>query len=65
MKKYNIKTHVEHIDISSVENNNADIIVTNSELVKNLKDSKSKLIIIKNFFDKDEIENAFKEAKII
>ncbi|MBP9477512.1 MAG: PTS sugar transporter subunit IIB [Sebaldella sp.] len=65
MKKNGINANVEHIDVSTAKSTKADVIVTSNELVKNLEGHGAEIIVIKNFFDKEEIEGAFKERKLI
>ena len=64
-QKNGINVNVEHIDVSTAKSTKADVIVTSNELVKNLEGHGAEIIVIKNFFDKEEIEGAFKERKLI
>lgn len=65
LKDNNINAKVEHLDVSTAKSTAADLIVTSNELVANLEGHKATIVVIKNFFDKDEISNALKEKGII
>lgn len=65
LKENNVNAKVEHLDVSTAKSTNADLIVTSNELVKNLEGHKAQIIVIKNFFDKEEILKALKDKKII
>ena len=65
LKDNGVKANIEHMDVSSAKSTDADLIVTSYELAGNLEGHKAKLVVIKNFFDKDEIIGALKEAAII
>ena len=60
-----VKANIEHMDVSAAKSTDADLIVTSNELAGNLEEHKAKLVVIKNFFDKEEIIAALKEAAII
>ncbi|MCP1223316.1 PTS sugar transporter subunit IIB [Sebaldella sp. S0638] len=60
-----VKANIEHMDVSAAKSTDADLIVTSYELAGNLEGHKAKLVVIKNFFDKEEITAALKEAAII
>ena len=65
LKDNNVKANIEHMDVSAAKSTDADLIVTSNELAGNLEEHKAKLVVIKNFFDKEEIIAALKEAAII
>ena len=65
LKDNNVKANIEHMDVSAAKSTDADLIVTSNELDGNLEGHKAKLVVIKNFFDKEEIIAALKEAAII
>lgn len=61
LKTMGISADVEHTDVSSASSMRADIIITNNELAQNLKDRSIPIVIVKNYFDKNEIRNALEE----
>ena len=65
LKDNNVQANIEHMDVSAANSTDADLIVTSNELAGNLEGHKAKLVVIKNFFDKEEIIAALKGAAII
>lgn len=56
---------VEHSDVSAATTMPCDYIATTSELAEVLKETGKKIIIINNYFDKEEIEKQLRKAGII
>ncbi|ANB57639.1 PTS system, Lactose/Cellobiose specific IIB subunit [Anoxybacillus sp. B7M1] len=56
-----ITADVDNTDVSSASSLNPDIIITSNELAQSLKGTSSKVIIVNNYFDMDEIRSALKE----
>lgn len=55
-----IRADVEHTDVSTASSMNADYIITSNELAESLQGHKAKIIIVNNYFDMDEINEAVK-----
>ncbi|MBA4601457.1 PTS sugar transporter subunit IIB [Thermoactinomyces mirandus] len=58
LREIGIQADVENTDVSSASSEHPDYIITNKELAKNLEGHPSKIILVNNYFDKDEIKNA-------
>ncbi len=56
-----INADVEHTDVSSATNIEADYIITGNELAESLADHKAEIIIVNNYFDMEEINKAIDE----
>jgi len=54
----NIRADVEHTDVSSASSMQADYIVTSNELAESLGNHSAKVIVVNNYFDMDEINQA-------
>ncbi|WP_181347346.1 PTS sugar transporter subunit IIB [Thalassobacillus sp. CUG 92003] len=61
LNEKNIKADVEHMDVSAASSTPADYVVTSSELADSLKDHSGKVVIVKNYFDMEEINQAVEE----
>ncbi|NBJ68218.1 MULTISPECIES: PTS sugar transporter subunit IIB [Clostridia] len=55
-----IRADVEHTDVSTASSMNADYIITSNELAESLQGHKAKIVIVNNYFDMDEINEAVK-----
>lgn len=64
LQKYGMKAEIEHFDVSTANQVNVDYIITSNEL-KELISNPAKIICVKNFFNKDEIEQVFLEHQLI
>ncbi|WP_093213449.1 PTS sugar transporter subunit IIB [Sediminibacillus albus] len=53
-----IQADVEHMDVSTASSMSADYIITSNELAEGLEGHSAKLIIVNNYFDLDEINQA-------
>lgn len=60
----NIQADVEHMDISSASSMPADYIITSNELAESLGSHSAKVIVVNNYFDMDEINQAIDESII-
>lgn len=58
LKEMGIPADVDNSDVSTALFEKPDVIITNKELSENLKDSKTPVLIVKNYFDKTEIKQA-------
>ncbi|MDP9752081.1 PTS sugar transporter subunit IIB [Thermoanaerobacter pentosaceus] len=58
LKNIGVTAEVENSDVSTALCEKADLIITNKELAENLANSPIPILIVKNYFDKDEIQNA-------
>ncbi|AUJ25550.1 MULTISPECIES: PTS sugar transporter subunit IIB [Virgibacillus] len=56
-----IRADVEHMDVSTASSMDADYIITSNELAEGLQGHKAKIVIVNNYFDMDEINEAIKE----
>ena len=56
-----VQAEVEHIDVSAASSTDADLIVTNEELAKQLSDREEQVVIVNNYFDLDEIKQALQD----
>jgi len=68
--KMNIENEIKNLDIDATVDNTsvsmamgeqADFIVTNSEFAKHLKNHPSKIIIVENYFDENEIKTVLEK----
>lgn len=58
LKEMGVKADVDNSDVSTALFVKPDVIITNKELAENLKDSTTPILIVKNYFDKNEIKEA-------
>lgn len=56
-----IQADVEHMDVSSASGTAADYIITSNELAESLGSHSAKVIVVNNYFDMDEINQAIDE----
>lgn len=56
LKQLGHEADVENTDLSSASSMNPDLIVTNSEFKKQLKND-APVVIVENYFDKNEIKD--------
>lgn len=62
LKEMGLEAKVDNTDVSSATGANADYIITSNELAQTLKNRTStKIIIVNNFFDTNEIKTALQE----
>lgn len=53
-----IQADVEHMDVSAAASENADYIITSNELSESLQGQEATVVVVNNFFDMDEINEA-------
>ncbi|WP_090236348.1 PTS sugar transporter subunit IIB [Lentibacillus halodurans] len=53
-----IQADVEHTDVSAASSMQADYIITSNELAESLVAHDAKVVIVNNYFDMDEINQA-------
>ncbi|MEJ8767296.1 PTS sugar transporter subunit IIB [Oceanobacillus sp. HCA-5259] len=58
LKEMGIQADVENTDVSSASAERPDYIITSNELAQSLQGHSSKVMIVNNFFDKEEIKSA-------
>lgn len=65
LKQHGIQASVEHMDVSSAASANADLVITNAELVDNLQHLSCPVVIVNNYIDSKEIAQALQQAGIL
>lgn len=65
LQEQGVDADVEHTDVSSAGSENADYIVTSNELAQSLEGQEAKILIVNNYFDKDEIKQTFSENGLL
>ncbi|WP_043934725.1 PTS sugar transporter subunit IIB [Bacillus sp. EB01] len=61
LRDLGISADVEHTDVSTASSVSSDYIVTSNELAQTLQGTASKVIIVNNYFDMNEIKTALQE----
>ncbi|MFC4619068.1 PTS sugar transporter subunit IIB [Camelliibacillus cellulosilyticus] len=56
-----VTADVEHTDVSTASSMSADYIVTNSELAQSLQAHDATIILVENYFDNAEIQQALEK----
>lgn len=62
LKKLGVEADVDHMDVSSAAAMDADYIITSSELAQTLERAKSKVVVVNNYFDQNEIKEALEDV---
>lgn len=65
LKQHGIQASVEHMDVSSAASANADVVITNAELVDNLKHLSCPVVVVNNYINNAEITAALTQANIL
>ena len=63
LKEMGVEADVDYSDVSTAVFEEPDLIITNKELAENLNDSSIPVVIVKNYFDKNEIREALEFLK--
>mgnify|MGYP004705562181 CR=1 FL=1 len=63
LRQHGIQASVEHMDVSSAASVNADVVITNAELVDNLKHLSCPVVVVNNYIDNAEITTTLAQAK--
>lgn len=58
LRDLGIQADVENTDVSSASSESPDFIITSNELSQSLEGHSSKIIIVNNYFDMNEIKTA-------
>lgn len=58
LREIGVQADVENTDLSSASSENPDFIITSNELAQSLEGHYSKIIIVNNYFDMNEIKTA-------
>ncbi|WHX40360.1 PTS sugar transporter subunit IIB [Mesobacillus sp. AQ2] len=61
LRDLGITADVENTDVSTASSMSPDYIVTSNELAQTLEGTSSKVIIVNNYFDMNEIKTALQE----
>ncbi len=61
LREKGIRADVEHTDVSTASSINADYIITSNELSEGLIGHPAKIIIVNNYFDMEEINQAIEQ----
>lgn len=61
LQEKGVDADVEHTDVSAAGSEETDYIVTSNELAESLENQQAKILIVNNYFDKDEISKVFSE----
>lgn len=56
-----IQADVEHTDVSTASGMDADYVITSNELAESLAGHSGKVIIVNNYFDLEEINQAIEQ----
>ncbi|UTJ49494.1 PTS sugar transporter subunit IIB [Atlantibacter subterranea] len=65
LKKHGVEANVEHMDVSAAASVNADLVITNAELVGNLQHLSCPVVVVNNYIDTNEITQALVNAGIL
>ncbi|MDV7024750.1 PTS sugar transporter subunit IIB [Atlantibacter subterranea] len=65
LKKHGVEANVEHMDVSAAASTNADLVITNAELVGNLQHLSCPVVVVNNYIDTNEITQALVNAGIL
>lgn len=65
LKKHGVAANVEHMDVSAAASSNADLVITNAELVDNLQHLTCPVVVVNNYIDANEITQALINAGVI
>lgn len=65
LQKNGIQASVEHMDVSSASSAQADLVITNSELVDNLRQLSCPVVVVNNYIDTQEITRALAQAGVL
>ncbi len=65
LKESNQVVEVAHMDVSAAKTAQADLIVTNSELIPALQGANCPIAQVNNYIDKAEIKAALRKAGIL
>ncbi|HWO76191.1 MAG TPA: PTS sugar transporter subunit IIB [Bacillus sp. (in: firmicutes)] len=60
LRELGVQADVDNTDVSSASSENPDFIITSNELAQSLEGHSSKIIIVNNYFDMNEIKTALK-----
>lgn len=63
LKEMGVEADVDNSDVSTAVFEKPDLIITNKELAENLNNSSIPVVIVKNYFDKNEIREALEFLK--
>ncbi len=65
LKNNGVQASVEHMDVSSAASARADLVITNSELVDNLRQLSCPVVVVNNYIDMQEITQALAHAGVL
>lgn len=65
LKKHGVEANVEHMDVPAAASANADLVITNAELVGNLQHLSCPVVVVNNYIDTNEITQALVNAGIL
>ena len=65
LQKHGIQASVEHMDVSSAASAKADLVITNSDLVDNLRQISCPVAVVNNYIDMQEITQALARAGVL
>ena len=65
LKKHGVEANVEHMDVSAAASSNADLVITNAELVDNIQHLTCPVVVVNNYIDANEITQALINAGVI
>ena len=65
LKKHGVEANVEHMDVSAAASANADLVITNAELVGNLQHLSCPVVVVNNYIDTNEVTQALVNAGIL
>lgn len=58
LREIGVSADVENTDVSTASSMSPDVIITSNELAQTLEGTSSKVIIVNNYFDMNEIKTA-------
>lgn len=62
LRKMGVQADVENTDVSSAKSIHSDIVVLSQELAGTLGEVDSKVVIVNNYFDEDEVERELRKV---
>lgn len=65
LRNKGISASVEHMDVSSAASASADLVITNAELVDNLRHLSCPVMVVNNYIDTREITRALSDAGVL